>query len=143
MEQHFIAITEKAPKLTMLEDGLAREFLAEYDCYENRVEDINNVVPMRRFLEKADILELLDATEGITQCQMVRAPGPAPVAGGVAAALAAEDASDREEESDKGEEEEDKIYTILSNEHVIAMLISYLGPTDVVASGEMFDGIRM
>ena len=75
MEQHFIAITEKAPKLTMLEEGLAREFLADYDSYENRVEDINNVVPMRRCLEKADIFELLDATEGIVLWQMVRAPG--------------------------------------------------------------------
>ena len=59
-EKHFIDNTEKTFKLTMLEDGLAREFLAEeYDSYENRVEDINNVVPMRRCLEKVDILELL------------------------------------------------------------------------------------
>ena len=78
MEQQFIAITEKAPKLSMLEEGLVREFLAEYDNYENSVEDINNVVPMRRCLEKADILDLLDVTEGITQWQMVRAPGLAP-----------------------------------------------------------------
>ena len=35
------------------------------------------------------------------------------------------------------------IYTKLSNEHVIAMLISYLGPVDVTASGEMFDAIRI
>ena len=137
MEQQFIAITEKAPKLTMLDEVLAREFLAEYDSYENRVEDINSVVPMRRCLEKADILELLDATEGIIQWQMVITPGPAHVAGGFAAALAAEEGSAREEEYDMEEddmleEEEDKIYTKLSNEHVISMLISYLG---VTASG--------
>ena len=76
MEQQFIAITEKAPKLSMLEEGLAREFLADYDSYENRVEDLNNVVPMRRCLEKADILELFNTTtEGIIQWQMLRAPG--------------------------------------------------------------------
>ena len=120
--------------------------MAEYDSYENRVEDNSNVVPMSRCLEKADILELLDATEGDIQWQMVRAPGPAPVAGDVAAALAAqegserkEEESDRKEESDREEddigleeEEEDNIYAKLSNEHVTAMLISYLGPIYVV-----------
>ena len=77
---------------------------------------------------------MLDATEGIIQWEMVRAPGPAPVAGSVAVALAAEVGSEREEESDREEddigleeEEEDKIHTKLSNEHVTVMLICYLG----------------
>ena len=140
MEQQFIAITEKAPRLTMLEEGLAREFLAEYDSYENRVEDGSNVVPMRRCLEKADLLELLDATEGLWD--LARVPAQVPVADGVAAALAAED-SESEEEEEEEKEEDVTVFVKLSNEHVVAMLITYLGPNDVVASGELFEAIKM
>ena len=140
MEQQFIAITEKAPRLTMLEEGLAREFLAEYDSYENRVEDCSNVVPMRRCLEKADLMELLDATEGLWELAKVtvKASGE----GSVASALAAEESESDEEDSEE-EEEKEKAYVKLSNEHVTAMLISYLGPSDVVASGELFEALKM
>ena len=55
MEQHFIAVTEKAPRLKMLDEKLATEFLRDYDSYENRVERAEDVVPMRRCLEKDDL----------------------------------------------------------------------------------------
>lgn len=65
-----------------------------------------------------------------------------PVADGVAAALAAE--KNESEESESEEEEEDvKVFVKLSNEHVIAMLITYLGPNDVVASGGLFEAIKI
>ena len=48
MDQHFIAVTEKAPRLRSLDEKMAREFLAEFDSYENRVEESGNVVPLRK-----------------------------------------------------------------------------------------------
>lgn len=52
MEQHFIAVTEKAPRLRMLDEKLATEFLRDYDSYENRVESVEDIVPMRRCLAR-------------------------------------------------------------------------------------------
>ena len=61
---------------------------------------------MMRFLEKADILKLLDACEGIILWQIVRSPEPAPVASGIAAALVAKEGSEGEEEVEKLEDDD-------------------------------------
>ena len=147
MEQHFIAVTEKAPRLRMLDEKLATEFLRDYDSYENRVERAEDVVPMRRCLEKDDLEELLVATEDVLEARPAAAAAPA--GAGVAAALAAEDSaedSDTEESGSVGESDigyGERQYVRLSNEHVTAMLITYLGPEDVPAAAEMFEALKM
>ena len=142
MEQHFIAVTEKAPRLRELEEGLARIFLRDYDSYANRVESVEDVVLMRRCLEKDDLDELLVATESkiltVTEAPSWKS--------GIAAAIAAEDSEDQsgddtsEKESEGNGEEKlnvERFYIRLSNEHVSAMIISYVGPEEVTASAEI------
>ena len=99
---------------------------------------VEDVVPMRRCLEMEDLDELLVATEGkIFTVTEATSKG---------AAIAADDSEDQsgDEASEKGGV---KIcigkYVRLSNEHVCAMIISYLGPEEVTASGEIFDKIKM
>jgi hypothetical protein len=141
MEQHFIAVTEKAPRLRELEEKLATEFLRDYDSYENRVENAADVVPMRRCLEMDDLEELLVATEDKLRLAPPVAEG-APAEGGVAAAIAAEDNED-ESDGDTIPEDDEVVYVRLSNPHIVAMLITYLGPEDVTAAAELFEGIKM
>ena len=68
---------------------------------------------------------------------------------GVAAALAAEDSSEESDTEENGSEGESdngygvRRYVRLSNEHVTAMLITYLGPEDVPAAAELFDAVKM
>ena len=98
MEQQFIAVTEKAPHLTDLEASSAKTFLREFASYKNRIEDVASVVSMRRCLEADDLVELLEASEGVV---LVERPA-APV--GVAAALAAEEAPGAQEEEEVQED---------------------------------------
>ena len=63
MEQQFIAVTEKAPRLEVLEADKAQKFLVLYDSYAHRNVLGGAIVPMASCLEKDDLLELLEETE--------------------------------------------------------------------------------
>jgi hypothetical protein len=147
MEQQFIVVTEKAPRLLALEVSAASTFLHEYANYTNRVEDVNGMVPMRRCLEAQDLEELVEATDGIIAilpAGVLPPVAPQNVAANLFAEMAGEEADIEEEgaESD-AETVPDGAYVRLSNEHVTAMIVSVLGPEDVVESGELFDLLKM
>ena len=63
MEQQFIAVTEKAPRLEVLEADKAQKFLVLYDSYAHRNILGGAIVPMASCLERDDLLELLEETE--------------------------------------------------------------------------------
>ena len=62
MEQQFIAVSEKAPRLEELEAEPAQKFLVLYDSYVHRNVLGGATVPMASCLEKEDLLELLEET---------------------------------------------------------------------------------
>jgi hypothetical protein len=150
MEQQFIAVTERAPRLAKLDAVLAQKFLREYASYLNRVAG-GGIVAMARCLERDDLDELVDATDGIFEILL---PGP------VGAAQGEVVAGEAEEGQDAGSEEEDEDSTVnssvapvgargpqrfvrLSDEHVTAMLVWLLGPADIVEAGALFRKLKM
>ena len=68
MEQQFIAVTEKAPRLELLEAGQAQKFLVLYDSYVHRNILGGATVAMASCLEKDDLLQLLEETENGRRC---------------------------------------------------------------------------
>ena len=158
MEQRFVVVSETAPKLKELDADSAREFLREYDSYENRVEGSETIVPMRRCLER-DILDLLLAlTEGELFLVPEAAGPPEPVRNADAAAQPPnigdiDEVNDNEvnEDAASGASSADTVpdrlapgvFVRLSNEHVVAMLTSELGPVDENNAGMIFEKLTM
>ena len=163
MEHQFIAISEKAPRLAVLEADSAQKFLVLYESYVHRNVLGGAIVPMASCLEKDDLLELLEETEDEILTVAVEALRNQ---NGMAAAINAEEApvgghgSDEEEQAESGHsdsstDEDDagvgrgvkvqrpKRYVRLSTEHVKAMLACYLGPRSVDESLLVFRKLKM
>jgi hypothetical protein len=163
MEQQFIAVTEKAPRLEKLETEPVQKFLVLYDSYVHRNILGGATVPMASCLEKEDLLELLEETVDDVLTGEAR-PVLDKSSGGVKGALAAEEAPEGGEGSvgtekrgslisdDYSSDEEEgqgvraprlKRYVRLSTEHVKAMLVKHLGPVTSDASLAILQKIRM
>ena len=163
MEQRFVAVTEPAPRLMVLEAEKARVFLREFNSYENRVEGHGVVVPMRMCLEKDDLDYLIEMTDGLIQVgpRVVAAVPPVPpvvggegqVAVGLGAAMDAEAnaASDSATGSDSDSnsslttviEGANRLVRWLSNEHITLMLVMELGPEDSLESAQVLEAVKM
>ena len=74
MEQQFIAVSEKAPRLEVLEAVQAQKFLVQYDSYVHRNILGGAIVPMASCLEIEDLLELLEETEDEVLTVLAEAP---------------------------------------------------------------------
>ena len=161
MEQQFIAVTEKAPRLAVLESEQAQKFLVLYESYVHRNVLGGAIVPMASCLEKDDLLELIEETEEDVLTTVAFA---AREQNNMNQAINAEEAPEGSHGSgdelteksalfDSSDEDEPKDgigvrvskpkrYERLSTEHVKAMLANYLGPKSIDESLIIFKGLR-
>ena len=160
MDQRVIVVSETAPRLKRLEASEAREFLREYDSYCNRIAETELPVPMRRLLESDDLEMLLILTQQSVPAEGApRVPDQVIPEAAVVADLGPDLAAERADNGDAvsvgtaGSSSSSSLSgtTVeaiglparLSNLHIAAMLVTELGPADVVEAGEIFENIKM